>query len=151
MTIYEKLLDLLPVIYPKFYTAFDEAKNELVFLDTGTGKSINFKIFSDKTQCEAFVNHFHIFDKIGKGNYDNVVAFGKEISKNLLASLMKSFPNKEFLVYLQVSKDSTIVRFHQIWENEVPYFDVDIDDKNTEMFEFKTTMRSSNSHIWNTL
>lgn len=55
--------------------------------------------------------------------------------ENLIENLKTSFPNKHFYVYLDCDfNDHIIVRFHQLWENEEPYYDVK-DFPNIEVFK----------------
>jgi len=133
---YTKLLRLMPVIYPQFYVIHDVLKNELILLKLGNAESIEGHV--DKTQFEAFCNHFHLFDNIGEENYANVVCIGKSIANNLLAALSQSFPDKEFVVYLEVSMtDSVTVRFHQSWKDEPLYFDMTQEYEGVKIFELK--------------
>ena len=142
MNLYTAIHKLMPIVYPSFYTLLDIARNELVFLETEDGKICELNI-SDKTQCEAVSNHYHLFEKVGKNNCGRVVEIGKSIANNLLHSLAQSFPAKNFIVYLEVNaKDSVIIRFHQIWENEPPYFDMTQNYNDVEIFEFKTDTSS---------
>ncbi|MEA5038663.1 MAG: hypothetical protein VB086_02375 [Clostridiaceae bacterium] len=136
---YELLLELLPVIYPVFYVKKDRDGHELVFLDAGHHQEDISVVIADKTQCEAVENHFHLFNRTNEENKEAVKKIGASIAKNLLRALMQTFPDKKFIVYLEVNiSDSTIVRFHQIWDNEPPYFDVaTFKNKNVELFEFK--------------
>ena len=147
MTRLEYLKSLMPIIYPSFYTVFNNSLDELVFLDDGDRLSFytneagiaigNF--IDDKTRCEAINNHFHLFDKVGAEKRDIAFQIGREIAQNLLNSLIAAFPTKKFVVYLELNtKDSTIIRFHQIWDNEPPYFDVkQTYQEDLELFEFK--------------
>jgi len=129
------MIDLMPIIYPKFYTCHDASKNELVFLDIGESKILNIDVL-DKTQCEALVNHYHLFEKMGERNYEKIIEIGRAIANNLYDSLLRSFPSKLFVIYLEVStKNSTILRFHQIWEGELPYFDMTQIYDDVEIFE----------------
>ncbi len=139
MTRIEYLENLLPIIYPNFYVAKDEDSNELVFWDFGEHHILNKAKIADKTQCEAFVNHIHLFNKVGFKNKNSVIKIGVNIAKNLLKSLISIFPDKKFVVFLEVNvNDSTIIRFHQIWENEPLYIDIKgFKDKNVKIFEFK--------------
>jgi hypothetical protein len=76
MTRLEYLNELLPIIYPKFYTAHTSCGYELVFLDDGNPKNTidNPDLmpiakrdgFTDKTACEAVANHVHLFDRLGE-------------------------------------------------------------------------------------
>lgn len=133
----KKFLELLPVIYPDFITGKDESGNELVFLKNGSNREGIYKI-TDRTACEAFENHVHIFGKIKETALEDSVAIGKAIAGNLLERLCEKFPEKKFIVTLAVNpKDSTVLRFHQVWEGEPPYLDTGFEYKNTEIFEFR--------------
>ncbi|MPN04563.1 hypothetical protein SDC9_151804 [bioreactor metagenome] len=61
------------------------------------------------------------------------------IAKNLLQTLTQTFPDKKFIVYLQINNNDSIIRFHQIWNEEPLYFDVkQLRNKDgTEIFEYK--------------
>ena len=148
MKIIESLRGLLPIIYPSFYTLLSPSLDELVFLDVGdrlqaniseAGIAIGADIGNDKTRCEATNNHFHLFNKIREVDQEIATEIGKTISQNLLRSLMQTFPHKRFIVFLEVNiKDSTIIRFHQIWSGELPYLDVKQSYQNgLELFEFR--------------
>jgi hypothetical protein len=140
MTNCDFLLKLLPILTPTFYTLRDEDTNEFVFLRAGEElKHISNKNI-DKTQLEAFINHFHIFDKINVNKKDDVIEVGKAVSRNLLNALTYNFPKKKFIVFLDVNvKDSTTIRFHQLWSGEPPYFDINqFQNTGVELFEFRT-------------
>ncbi|MDR1390583.1 MAG: hypothetical protein LBJ31_11500 [Treponema sp.] len=138
------LANILPIIYPQFYISTDLDGNELVFLDIGlpkddiTNKKFDKTAQFDKTAYESFENHFHLFGKINKKDEEVAIKIGKTISQNLLNALQMNFPDKIFIVYLTVNiKDSTIIRFHQEWNNEPPYFDSKA-FSDEYIFEFKT-------------
>ena len=138
MTILKKIDYLLPILYPEFYTVIDNSNNELVFLKTEE-KLISepFKT-EDKTQSEAFINHFHICGRVSKSEYILVEKIGKIVAYNLLERLKLSFPQKKFVVYLEINyKDSTIIRFHQLWKDEPPYFDLSVKYRDSINFEYK--------------
>jgi hypothetical protein len=148
MSEYDFLLRILPIVSPEFYTVKDQEDNEFVFLNSeGKVKNIsNRKI--DKTQCEAIHNHFHLFNRINFNKKIKAINIGIAISKNLLNALSFNFPQKKFIVFLEVNiKDSTTIRFHQIWNDELPYFNID-QFKNTEveLFEFRTGERKGARH-----
>jgi len=137
MNNFASFLNLMLIIYPKFYTAYDTSKNELVFLKTNEPE-LHAITVTDKTQCEAVSNHFHIFDKVGQKNYDYAIDAGKTIANNLLNSLTQTFPSKKFVVYLEVNvKDSVTIRFHQVWDNEPPYFDMTQNYGDITIFELR--------------
>jgi hypothetical protein len=140
MTKYSFLLKILPILFPVFYTLKDKEDNEFVFLNVGEKlKDVsNRKI--DRTQCEAIENHFHLFNKINAYNKGDVIEIGNAISKNLLNCLNINFPQKKFIVFLEVNmKYSTVIRFHQLWNDESPYFDIhQYQNAEMELFEFRT-------------
>jgi len=139
MTRYKFLLNISPVLFPVFYTLKDNKNNELVFLDLGKRLPGVFNRTLDKTQYEALENHFHLFNKIDIKDKNDVIKIGSIISQNLIISLENHFPKKKFIVYLQVNvKESTVIRFHQQWNDEPPYFDLKKYKEGEGLFEFKT-------------
>jgi hypothetical protein len=135
---YELLLGLLQVIYPVFCVKKDSEGNEFVLFDTGSCKEDILGVIADKTQYEAVENHFHLFNRVSEENKETIEKIGTAIAKNMLRALINTFPEKKFIVYLEVNiKDTTIVRFHQIWENELPYFDVKQFRGEAKIIEFK--------------
>ncbi|MCL2284777.1 MAG: hypothetical protein FWC32_00260 [Firmicutes bacterium] len=143
---------LMPIIYPSFYTRITSYSDELVFLyenasystfhtrkDEAETISEDVNV-SDKTQCEAISNHFHLFEKVGKAGRVVALEIGTVIARNLLNALTNAFPDKKFIVYLELNiKDTTAIRFHQAWDDESPYFDVAQPfEDGTELYEFKT-------------
>lgn len=140
---------LMPIIYPSFYICLLPSSEELVFLRSDGGleshanepeTTIEGVLGGDKTACEAFANHVHLFEKVGEAGRQSCVHIGKCIARNLLRALAVSFPTKRFIVYLEVNvKDSTIVRFHQMWDDEPPYIDVTQPFENgCELYAFST-------------
>lgn len=50
---------------------------------------------------------------------------GFKIAQNLKTKLNTDFPNKQFVFFLELNfEESSIIRFHQIWNGEPLYFDV---------------------------
>lgn len=122
MNIFDKLSELTPVIFPEFYTVTDKSGNEFVLLKDGELIDNLEKTIDDKTAFEAFINHFHIFDKIPKDKTEEAFVFGKKTAENFYGILKRLYPDKKFYVYLIFNpKESTIVRFHQAWDGEYPY------------------------------
>lgn len=111
-------------IFPDFYTVKDSENNEYVFLKTEDNEIKSLKSVKDKTQLEAYENHIHLFGKVNKKHQKNALKISQMITNNLVRVLGLKFPNKKFLVYLDCDfDDHIIIRFHQIWENEFPYYD----------------------------
>jgi hypothetical protein len=86
------------------------------------------------------MNHFHLFENVGEAGRTTALELGKAIAQNLLSALTNAFPKKHFIVYLELNvRDSTIVRFHQVWEDEPPYIDVtQAFDDGSEIYDFST-------------
>lgn len=142
MNKYDLLIDMLPVIYPEFYKITDADENELIFLDLGNQadtEGIKGIKVADKTQTESFINHVHLFGRIKSENKDKVTQIALAIAKNIFDSLILKFPDKKFIVYVTVNpKDSTIIRFHQCWDDEAPYIDTkDFFEKDVELHVFQ--------------
>lgn len=119
------IFDLEEVIFPEFYVNKDTQGNEYVFIKTS--EKIDNKIIAfqkDKTALEAFENHIHLWDKIKKKDQNKYKSLGFKIAQNLKKKLETEFPNKKFIVFLQLDfNESSIIRFHQIWDGEPLYFD----------------------------
>ena len=126
MNQFQKLSQLLPVLYPKFYTASDPAGNEFVFLCTDQTSLIpSFQdAVPDRTACEAVENHVHLLDgPIRKRDMPAARRFSTAVAENLFRALTCAYPDKSFFVFLALHTDGAIVRFHQCWPGEPPYYD----------------------------
>lgn len=106
----------------EFKKVYDENENEYVLYKSSFHDTIlNVK---DKTEFESLENHVHLVDHIKKSEFEQLLQIGNGLGKALLCSLKYEYPSKHFRVYVQLQiKGSMIVRFHQVWENEEPYFD----------------------------
>jgi len=134
---FKTIIELQDILFPKFYTAIDSENNEYIFLKTQDSKIDSLDKVSDKTQLEAYENHIHICGKVKKRVQYTAITSAKLITKNLIENLKTSFPNKNFYVYLDCDfNDHIILRFHQLWENEAPYYDVK-DFPNIEVFKIE--------------
>ncbi len=120
------IFDLEEVIFPEFYTRKDNKGNEYVFLKTSEEVNNQTIVFQkDKTSFEAFENHIHLWEKIKKKDQEKYKNLGFKIAQNLKTKLNTDFPNKQFVVFLELNfEESSIIRFHQIWNGEPLYFDV---------------------------
>ena len=122
-----------------FKTVTDEMGNEFVLFKNNPLTHI--VDISDKTAFEALENHRHIFDKIKPKNVAQCISVGEVLGETLLRVLKLSYPKKKFIVYISVSVgDSMIIRFHQKWENEMPYYEKeDVDcPKNERLLRFES-------------
>ena len=123
-----KLLEeAAPIINPVFCTVPLSNGQELVFvgIENGQKQNANFSPMINKTRCEGLENHFHLFDRVFFWQRKKAINVGTKIAENLRSSLDTAFPKKKFVIFLTVNfKESTIIRFHQIWDDELSYYDV---------------------------
>lgn len=114
----------------------DNHGNEFVFFANTTCTSI--ADVKDKTELEAFETHVHLLDNITKEEFVKLMPVAHSLGTAVLHSLQAQFPQKRFRVYVSLKlHDSMILRFHQIWENEDPYYDVSGFRSETEkIYEF---------------
>lgn len=115
-----ELLSTVAALF-SFKTVYDELGNEFVVFANSSVTSITGVI--DKTAFEALENHVHLLDGVKDKEFDELIAVANTIGVTLRENLRHYFPNKEFVVYVSVDlHDSMIVRFHQKWPNELPYY-----------------------------
>ncbi len=122
----------------QFKIITDEQENEYVIFAKSQLNHIENII--DKTEFEAIENHIHLLDNLKKDEYENLIPTAKALGQTLLNSLKHYFPHKHFFVFvtLQVN-DSMIIRFHQKWENEMPYYNPsDFISKKEMIFSFES-------------
>ena len=104
-----------------FKTIMDDTGNEYVVYQNSTIDHISG--IDDKTAFEALENHVHLLDRVKASEFDSLVVIGNQLGKALLARLKFQFPEKSFFVFVSIHLgDSFIIRFHQKWENEAPYY-----------------------------
>ncbi len=116
----------------------DNRGNEFVFFADTACTSV--EEVHDKTELEALETHIHLLDNITKEEFVKLVPVAHNIGSAVLHSLQTQFPQKHFIVYVTIKMhDSMILRFHQIWENEEPYYDVSRFTSDAEkVFEFRS-------------
>ena len=132
---FKTIIELQDILFPKFYTVKDSENNEYIFLKTGGSEINSLNKVADKTQLEAYENHFHICGKVKKIVQQIAFTSAKLITNNLIQQLKLKFPNKKFYVYLDCDfRDHIIIRFHQIWKDEEPYYDIK-DFPNIEVYK----------------
>ena len=120
-------LDLLKQIADifNFKTVSDKNSNKYILFANSTINEINFEV-EDKTQFEALENHVHLSDNINNSNYNEAIEIGKILGETQLNALKTKYPDKEFCVFVTVDiGESMIIRFHQVWKNEPPYYNPD--------------------------
>ena len=113
MNCFKAIIELQEILFPQFYTVKDSKNNEYIFLKTGDSVINSLHKVTDKTQLEAYENHFHICDKVKKSVQQTAFACAKLITSNLIEQLKIKFPNKKFYVYFDCNfKEHIIIRFH---------------------------------------
>lgn len=93
----------------------------------------------DKTAFEAVENHYHIMDRIKRKEINDLIPIAENIGELMLVSLKQAFPSKKFIVFVSIGiRDSLIIRFHQKWEGEEPYYDLNgISDYDEKILRFE--------------
>ncbi len=106
----------------EFKTILDDLNNEYVLFSSSVLKHV--ENIDDRTAFEAVENHVHLIDRVSKKHFDSCLSIAHVMGKTLLTSLEAQYPQRNFVVYVTVKEnDSMIIRFHQKWENEAPYYD----------------------------
>ncbi len=121
-----------------FKTILDEKGNEYVlFLESQLTSAENIQ---DRTQFEAIENHVHLLNNVKKEDFSQCVQTGKILAQSVRNSLCFHYPRKQFIVYVSLRlNDSMILRFHQKWENEEPYYDPeDFNSEQEKVIKFET-------------
>ena len=133
--------------YPAFYTRRDPSGAEFVLLDTGDAPDTAplSRIVEDRTGYEALLNHVHLFsDPIPPEGIAEAREMALAAAQKLRNTLERTFPGKRFAVFLTVNAEDGILRFHQLWPGEAPYYEVhgsverDADGMHTDIYAFYT-------------
>ena len=101
-----------------FYTRRDPSGAEFVLLageDTPETGPLP-RAPEDRTQYEAVLNHCHLFPgPLRPRKLAEARRAGLAAARSLRDSLARAFPGKRFAVFLTVSPEDVILRFHQLW------------------------------------
>lgn len=120
-----------------FRTVKDSQGDEYVLFNDSDIMPEDLKNIPDKTEFEAIENHVHLLEKVTRKEYENLDEISKTLGMALLNCLRQKYPSKHFFVYVSVDlKNSMIIRFHQDWKNEEPYYSDDDFGKGTKLFKF---------------
>lgn len=130
-----------------FYTRRDPSGAEFVLLDTDDAPDSSplSRIVEDRTGYEALLNHVHLFSgPLPPEQLAEAREMALAAARNLRDTLARAFPEKRFAVFLTVNAEDIILRFHQLWPGEVPYYEVpggvkrDADGMHTDIYVFYT-------------
>ena len=133
--------------YPAFYIRTDPSGAEFVLLDTGDGPDTSPLPLAveDRTGYEAVLNHVHLFSgPLPPEELAKVRTLALAAAQDLRHALEQTFPDKRFAVFLTLNPEDGILRFHQLWPGEVPYYQVsgtverDADALHTDIYAFYT-------------
>lgn len=133
--------------YPAFYIRTDPSGAEFVLLDTGDGPDTSPLPLAveDRTGYEAVWNHVHLFSgPLPPEELAKVRTLALAAAQDLRHALEQTFPDKRFAVFLTLNLEDGILRFHQLWPGEVPYYQVsgtverDADALHTDIYAFYT-------------
>ncbi|MCL2512344.1 MAG: hypothetical protein FWF08_00460 [Oscillospiraceae bacterium] len=119
-----KIIDSLEILLNLFdyKTIPDENGNEFVVYKNSRVDFI--ENIEDKTAFEAVENHVHILNNVKKNEFERLFPVAENLVKALLNNLKSRFPEKSFCVFATIElHESFIIRFHQKWDNETPYYD----------------------------
>ena len=106
----------------RFKTVTDDGGNEFVLYADSPIKRV--ERIRDRTAFEAVENHVHLIDNVKKEEFDELIPMAKALGQALLNVLKCQYPHKSFIVFASLClHDSMIIRFHQKWDNELPYYD----------------------------
>lgn len=114
-----------------FKELLDNDNNRYILLSSSSINEIS--SVRDRTEFEAIENHIHLFDKVLQRDLMHLERIGTILGKALFDVLSVRYPLHFFYVYVTISvSDSMIIRFHQRWENESPYYNPDDFTKDTD-------------------
>lgn len=128
-----------------FCTRRDPSGAEFVLLDTGDDLPAPSQAVEDRTGYEAVLNHIHLFsDPLPPEELAEVRKQSLAAAQDLRDTLRRTFTDKRFAVFLTLNPEDGILRFHQLWPGEVPYYQVsgtverDADALHTDIYTFRT-------------
>lgn len=129
---FEQISDLF-----SYKTILDENKNEYVVFSNSQLNHVQGVV--DYTLFEAMENHVHLLDNVSKKEFSELEPIAEKLGIALLCCLEHHYPQKRFYVFVSYRlHDSLIIRFHQKWPCEAPYFDVrnfDVPNEKVLVFE----------------
>lgn len=84
-----------------------------------------FDDFEKKTAFEALQTHIHLMEHLSLREFFYCQKISPIIGKTVLKNLKTRFPDKHFFVFLEMKwRGSFIIRFHQEWEKDFTYYDL---------------------------
>ncbi len=123
----------------EFKTVTDKNGNEYVIYAESKISEKDIDDVEDKTQFEGVENHIHLIDNVKKNEFNDLVEIGRVLGETQLNALKSKYHDKEFCVFVTVDiGESMIIRFHQVWENEPVYYNLnDFNSDKTKVLMFR--------------
>ena len=116
----------------------DAEGNEFV-LPVGVMQHPINEIIKDKTGFEGFNTHIHLKDNIQAKDALELKDAAIETAEILKKDLTYKYSQKIFIIYITITiGGSMIIRFHQQWDGEQPYYDEGCCDEDTMLLIFKS-------------
>ena len=117
-----EFLNMLTDLF-QFRTIADKNGNSYILFRSSCLSGVDVDV-DDKTAFEAVENHVHLLDNIKESEFSTLVAASQVLGQSLLNNLRYYYPDKQFYVFVSITlHDSLIIRFHQKWYSEAPYYD----------------------------
>lgn len=98
-----------------FKTVSDAAGNTFVLPAAFDETNLTDETIADKTAFEAVETHMHLLDNLSKRECAELEGLADTLGHTLLSRLNAQYPDRDFLVYVTLSHDGMIARFHQHW------------------------------------
>ena len=123
---------LLQKIWPQltFLSSQNKSLNRLLPL-AGFASLLDTEIVTDKSGRDfvllsgAYIDldYVHILDKLSPTELDGLKEMAPALCRCIQYTLQAKYPGRQFYVYATASvHDSFILRFHQSWDDEPPYY-----------------------------
>lgn len=131
----------------QYKTIYDDKGNEYVLFADNPINSV--ENVQDHTAFEALENHVHLICNMQKGEFQKSLEIAKKIGTALSNNLHTCYPDKSFFVFISCrQKDDMIIRFHQTWENEAPYYNPsDFINENEKVYMFTKARGQGDSFV----
>ena len=113
-------------VSPEFMIIQDIKGTEYVLFSKSKLENMDTLYVDDKTLFEATDNHIHFLDKVRKSEMPYLKRIAECVCELVLGKLEATFPSKMFVVSVAIQTgESVIFRFHQLWPDELPYYQDD--------------------------
>ena len=123
--------------YERIAGAYDA---DLVVLKENDIDEITYWI-DDKTEFEGSYNHVCAAEQVNESDFESLSRSLPKIGEALLKCLEHDFPGKKFDVFVLIRlHDKAVIRFHQQFDGEAPYYDRNqfVCDPTARLFEFRS-------------